>query len=305
MASIDKRDNRVERVVPLAVFSAEIEKALGLSYGMTPEDLEILLVHLSRDQKYLAHDQSVVKLKGKGEERADITAEDINIASLKSLMVGLHVQLEELTQKISNYEKKARSAVAAKNRVLATASLRSKKLYESILAQRSETLAQLEGVYFTLEEASDQLEIVRVMQASTKILKGLRLEIGGMDTVEHVLEALTTEMNHVDGIGAVMSENAQVNNMVDESVIDEELDALERQDQRRKDEQGASETEKRLELLGGPNPTKSDFTPIGHSEPSESISQRKRTSTKDRQRETDESQQPEEFTQQREFLITS
>ncbi|MCJ1404028.1 hypothetical protein MMC11_007252 [Xylographa trunciseda] len=247
--AMNLRLSRIDRVVPMKMFAAEVAKTLDRSSALTDDDLRILLVYLSRDKSYLAYNAQVVKLRGRGERSPELTIEDTNIASLKSLVADLNVQLETLTLKMAELDHKVRSAVANKNRAMALASLRSKKLYESISLRRSETLSQLEGICIKIEEASDQVEVMDVMKASSNVLKRLNAEIGGVETVEEVLDELRNEMNQVSEIGAIVSEAAQATSMVDDDSVDEELEALERQDQARSEEEAVIETKKRLELL--------------------------------------------------------
>jgi charged multivesicular body protein 7 len=187
-----------------------------------------------------------VKLKGKDETALQLTDTDKNIASLKSLIVDLTAQVESLDLKVTELDRKARSAVASKNRLTAISSLRSKKLYETMYQRRSETLAQIEGVYTKIEEAVDQVEIVKVMQSSTQVLKGLNQQIGSVETVEEMLDQLKTEMTKLDDVGAMIGEAGPV---VDEGATDEELEALEKEDQKEKDLRAAKETKQRLEEL--------------------------------------------------------
>ncbi|MCJ1394911.1 hypothetical protein MMC18_007791 [Xylographa bjoerkii] len=249
MRTMDVRLSRIDRVVPMNVFAAEVAKTLELPGGLTNDDLKIMLVYLSRDKSYLAYNTQAVKFRAKGERSPAITSEDTNIASLKSLMVALSVQLESLTLKVTESDQKARSAVANKNRAVALASLRAKKLYESVFVRRFETLSQLEGICTQIEEAADQIEVMRVIQASSVVFKGLNTEIGGVKTVEEVLDGLRNEVDQVSEIGAIINEATQTTSMGDESAIDEELETLERQGQARNDERAIIETKKRLELL--------------------------------------------------------
>jgi len=249
MRALDVHLSRIERVLPMNVFAAEAARTLKRPGGLTDDDLKILLVYLSRDKSYLVYNTQTVKLRGKGERSLEITTEDINIASIKSLMADLTVQLETLALKITELDQKARFAVADKNRAVALASLRSKKLYESVAVRRSETLNQLEGICIKIEEAADQAEVMKVMQASSNVLKSLNSEIGGVKTVEEVLDGLRNEMDQITDIGAIINDAAQATSMVNEGAIDEELEAFERQDQARNDEEVVIETKKRLQLL--------------------------------------------------------
>ncbi|MCJ1437152.1 hypothetical protein MMC27_006537 [Xylographa pallens] len=254
--AMDVRFSRIDRVLPMKVFAAEVAMTLEQPSDLTEDDLKILLVYLSRDKNYLAYNTQAVKLRGKGERSPTVTTEDTNIASLKSLMVDLNAQLETLNMKVTEFDRKTRFAVANKNRVVAIAALRSKKLYETVFIRRSETLSQLEGICNKIEEAADQIEVMKVMQASSSVLKGLNTEIGGVETVEEVLNELRNEMEHVGDVEAIINEAAQATVVVDEGVIEEELEALERQDQAKDDEKAIFETKKKLELLDSMVPSK-------------------------------------------------
>ena len=180
---------------------------------------------------------------------SEITQEDINIVSLKSLIANLSKQLEVLSPKINELDQKARAAVSNKNRVVAMASLRSKKLYETVFFRRSETLAQLEAVYRKIEEAVDQVEAIRVMQTSSQVLQALNSEVGGTERVEDVLEDLRRNMAQVNEVSDILNEAAQAGSVVDESNIDDELEALEREDQAKSHRTSATETKEKLEHL--------------------------------------------------------
>jgi charged multivesicular body protein 7 len=190
-----------------------------------------------------------VKLEGIEKNRPELTDADRNIASLKLLIADLSTQLEALTSKINDLDVKTRVAVSRKNRVAALASLRSKKLHETIYTRRAETFAQLEATYTKIEEAADQVEVVKVMQASAKILKGLNDQVGSIETVEEVLDRLRTEMTQVEDVGAAIAEAGQESSMIDEGAIDEELEALEKENQAEIEEKAAKETRERLERL--------------------------------------------------------
>ncbi|MCJ1413462.1 hypothetical protein MMC19_007567 [Ptychographa xylographoides] len=249
-AAIACHQSRVDRVLSIQEFRKEVEIALGITSGLTNDDFRILLVHLSRDMKCLSYDSQVVKIGYGGDNVvSEITQEDINIVSLKSLIANLSKQLEVLSPKINELDQKARAAVSNKNRVVAMASLRSKKLYETVFFRRSETLAQLEAVYRKIEEAVDQVEAIRVMQTSSQVLQALNSEVGGTERVEDVLEDLRRNMAQVNEVSDILNEAAQAGSVVDESNIDDELEALEREDQAKSHRTSATETKEKLEHL--------------------------------------------------------
>jgi charged multivesicular body protein 7 len=110
-------------------------------------------------------------------------------------------------------------------------------------------LAQLEQVYTNIERAADQVEIVRIMEASTAVLKGLHAEVGGAERVEQVVEELREEMGNVDEVGKIIAEAGDPSLVVDDEEVDDELEAMEREEKEKKDEAEAQETARRLATL--------------------------------------------------------
>ncbi|KAL8787416.1 MAG: hypothetical protein Q9195_007791 [Heterodermia aff. obscurata] len=249
MSRMTDRTNLVDRIYPKHIFASEVSKALGMQNDLTDNDFEVMLRFLARDKGVLNYDDLAVKLKSAGEPSSQLTAEDRTVASLKSLIADLNVQLTALTVRINNLGEKAKSAVKAKNRVAAMAALKSKKAAESVLSQRYETLGQVEGVYGKIEQAADQVALIHVMEASTGVLRNLHAQIGGVERVEDVLEGLRDETGKVDEIGQVMEEAGRGENAVDEDAIDDELQALELQDRTEREEKEAEQTRRRLAEL--------------------------------------------------------
>lgn len=164
---------------------------------------------------------------------------------MKTLIANLSKQVANLERKISELNAAAIAALN-KNKVSALSALRSKKLAEKNLKHRLDTLAQLEEVYSKIEQAADQVEIVRVMEASTGVLRGLHAQVGGIEKVEDVVEELREEMSKVDEMGNILNEAGPV---IDETEIDDELEALENQQRREKEVKEAEATRKKLAEL--------------------------------------------------------
>lgn len=183
------------------------------------------------------------------EHLTHISAQDKTIASLKTIIAGLSVQITALDERINTLSQKVQNAVKAKNRITALAALKSKKAAETTLAQRYDTLSQLEGVYGKIEQASDQVAVIRVMEASTGVLRNLHAQVGGVERVEGVVEGLRIQMSKVDEIGQVMEEAGRGEAVVDDDAVDEELKALEQQDRLESEEKEAEQTRQRLAEL--------------------------------------------------------
>lgn len=197
----------------------------------------------------MTNEYQTVKFKGPDESTPVITQQDTTIASLKMLISGLDKEVESLTSRINGYTLSARKAVANQNRTSALASLRSKKFAESTLMERSQVLTQLEELYTKIEQAADQVEIVRVMEASAGVLRSLNAEAGGIEKVEDIVQDLREEMTKVDEIGRTLNEVAEGTDMIDDNAVDDELEAMEREERQEKEKREAERTRRRLEEI--------------------------------------------------------
>jgi charged multivesicular body protein 7 len=153
-----------------------------------------------------------------------------------------------LDVKINELRIATQNAINNKNRILALSALRSKKVAERNLKQRSDTLIQLEEVYIKIEQAADQVDIVRVMEASTGVLRALHAQVGGVEKVVDVVEELREEMAKVDEVGNLITEAGPV---IDEGELDDELLAMESQERQVREAIEAEETKRRLAELEG------------------------------------------------------
>lgn len=179
----------------------------------------------------------------------EVTTEDRSIASLKTLISETNSQVDELSTKIKELSEKARYEVAQKNRTRALASLRSKKLNEGVLEKRTQTLFQLEEIWSKLEEAEDQVELIKVVKASTGALQSIHAEIGDIETVESVLENMKEEMDKGQEIQTVINEAGQNASILDEDAVDDELQVLEIEARTKEEERQAAEAKRKLDSV--------------------------------------------------------
>lgn len=102
-------------------------------------------------------------------------------------------------------------------------------------------------MYAKIEQAADQVTLVRVMEGSTGVLRSLQKEMGEVEKVEDVVEDLREEMRKVDEAGAALNEaNASEAVIAGDEELDEELEAMEKQ-QRQEQERERKEKDKRQE----------------------------------------------------------
>lgn len=247
-----------DRVISRESFAKDLAGGMG-DHGeraLPEKDAEVLLKFLERDKMAVSYDEKIVKFKPASAGRPDaITHQDITIASLKTLISTLTSQCETLSKRISSLTATASTEIKSSNRISALSALRSKKLAEKNFKQRADTLSQLEEIYNKIEQAADQVEIVRVMEASTGVLRGWNKEVGGVERVEDVIEELREEMGKVDEVGQVINEPIGAGEQVDESEVDDELEAMEREERAeakrasQREEEQAKRTRRRLEEI--------------------------------------------------------
>jgi charged multivesicular body protein 7 len=238
------RRGRVERIYARKLFKEEFRDVLGARQQLSDADMELFLRFLQRDKGMLVWDSQTVKLRSAGDTSTTITQEEHTIASLTGLIRDLESQTKILGSRVEELGSTAREAVSRKNKVSALAALRSKKLAESTLTKRHATLSQLEEVLLKIEQAADQIELVRVMEGSAKVLAGLNKEVGGVDRVDQVLDGLREQMGQVEEIGTVIAEAAQ-GGVVDEGEVDDELEMMENEEKKKQEEREKREKEEK------------------------------------------------------------
>ncbi|KAF2866256.1 Snf7-domain-containing protein [Massariosphaeria phaeospora] len=247
LKSIDDTVSSADRVLSRSAFLKRYATVLNPAARLTANDLNILLVHLARDRQAISYDAQTIKFKAETEiEPVPITKEDTAIANLRDTIVRISAQIAPLNEKIVEANKAAREAVELKQMVRAKTALRSKKLAETALAQRSDVVLQLEGVYHDLQQAADQVEIVAAMKAGATALKGLNHQVGGAEGVQGVVDALRDEMATADEVANIINETGQP---VDEAEIDEEFEALEKAETEKREQEEAAKTAARLAEL--------------------------------------------------------
>lgn len=237
--------SEADRIYSKDLFAKTFSTTLGVE-TISPHDLDVLLTHLSRDLSALSFekDSGVVKFKTAAElQPTPITSEDRRIASLRTLISELQPQIESLTSRIAELNMAARTAVSQKQTIKAKTALRQKKMADTKLQQRSDMLAQLEGVYASIEQASDQVQIVKVLEDSGKTLKSLNAQTGGADKVLEVMDDLRESMMDTEQIGNAINEVSA--GEIDEGEVEDELEALEKMEREKVEAIEREEREKR------------------------------------------------------------
>ncbi|GKT47419.1 uncharacterized protein ColSpa_07600 [Colletotrichum spaethianum] len=231
---VTSSDTRFDRTYTKSHFRKTFADTLVQDRRLSETDVDILLVFLSRDKGIVVYDGQVVKIKGTtDEDESAITEEDAAVSSLKELIADMKEQTELLMRRVDDLTAAAKEAVSKKNKVAALAALKSKKITEASLEKRFATLNQLEDVASRIQEARDNVQLVKVMEASAGALKGLNEKVGGADRVGDVVDRLREQMGEVDEVGKIISEAGAA--PVDEFEVDDELEAMEREEREKEE----------------------------------------------------------------------
>lgn len=245
-----------DRIYTRESFSSAVSGLVSSSEQSTPlasKDLDMLLLYLSRDNPILSYDDKTVKLKPLAASKPEpLTSEDTAVANLKSLISALTAQIEALESNIASQQQRAAAAVAAKNKATALAALRSKKSAEHALSQRSATLHQLEDVFTQIQQAADQVQVVETLKTSASALKSLNKKVGSVESIDATLDELREEMQKTGEVQQILAEPLGDTGLADvaEGEVDDELEAMEREERQKEEEKQAKETAARLKQLG-------------------------------------------------------
>jgi charged multivesicular body protein 7 len=247
-ARMASRTSIFDRVFTARQFEQVFVPELVPGQSLTGTDLEVLLKFLSRDKQMIEYDGHTIRIRGTAGDSGPITEQDATIASIKELTANLKHQINLLEARIDQLGETAKTALGRKNRVSALAALKSKKMAESSLSTRYATLNQLEEVASRIEQAADQVALVKVMESSSTVLEKLNRAVGGTEKVDGVMDRLREQMADTDEVAAILAESS--GQAVDESEIDDELEALEREEKEREEaaERKAEEAEAREKL---------------------------------------------------------
>jgi charged multivesicular body protein 7 len=226
LKKMKEHTSTADRVLSRRDFLDRFSHTLNPASPLTNNDLNIILIYLCRDKQAISYDAQTIKFKAEHEAQPlPITEEDAAIVGLRDTLANIHAQLPPLMEKIELANATAREAVATKQMVRAKAALRSKKLAETALAQRSDVALQLEGVYHQLQQAADQVEIVEAMR---------------------VVDAVNEQMAATEEITNIINET---DTAVDEVDIEDEFEALERAETEKKEQEEAAKIAARLAQL--------------------------------------------------------
>jgi charged multivesicular body protein 7 len=234
--SMEGVTSRMERVMSLHEFRERFEYCTGTGKKLNDEDIIFLLKYLERDKGLLISVGQTIKFKSgmNAQDDESITEQDSTIANLKSIIRDLTSQITILETKITTLTLSAKTSISQGHKTSALSTLKSRKLAESTLSKRHATLSQLLEVYNSIEQATSQIELVKIMEDSGRVLAGLNKQVGGVERVDAVVDKLREEMDVTAEVGDVIGEVGKAS-AADELDVDEEFEAMEREEREKRE----------------------------------------------------------------------
>lgn len=223
-------DSRFDRTFTRAHFERAFTTGLPAESAppLAGPDTDVLVRFLQRDKGLVVSDGKILRLKTPSDDTEEeiITQEDVTVAELRVLVEDLAHQNDLLSKRVEELATQAKEAVGKRNNAAAMALLRQKKTAETMLARRAAGLHQMEDLAGRIQQARDQVQLVRVLEGSAGVLKQLNAEVGGAERVDGVMDALREQMSETEELGRILAGVGE--DAIDEAEVDAELAEMER-----------------------------------------------------------------------------
>ncbi|KAI9728700.1 MAG: Vacuolar protein sorting-associated protein 20 [Chrysothrix sp. TS-e1954] len=154
------------------------------------------------------------------------SAQDKAILDLKLQRDRLHQYSRRLALSSTSYQTAARHALLDANKPAALLALRQKKYQESLLQKTDQQLQQLELVTQDVEFALVQRDVYFGLRQGAEVLKEIRREMGGLESVERLVGRSEEEVEFQREVGELLKGRLARG---EEEEVEDELEKLERE----------------------------------------------------------------------------
>lgn len=183
--------------------------------ALTPIDIDILVLHLTRDRGVAAYDRGCLKLGGPVEDH------DVAEVRLTRAIASAEQRQRHLDASVSRVDAQLRQLVAQPaQRQRAHRLLQTKRVFEASSARVAASLAQLQRVLGSLGDAADNRQMVEAMQQLTQALQALNRK-ADQRQVDELLEEVEQSVQRTEEI------LAQLAGMDVDVDVEEELERME------------------------------------------------------------------------------
>ncbi|KAF9113106.1 hypothetical protein BGX27_002216 [Mortierella sp. AM989] len=172
--------------------------------------------------------------------KQEITTADRGIIELRETCKRLDIQVQDIEERISELNEKARSCVRKNQRSQATFALRQRKNLEDVLNKRLKSLDTISSILFRIQSSETDAEVLQSYKLGASTLASVMATKGqngeqllSVDSVESTMDRLADVFADQEEVDQAMSEGTEVllqsttsGVNVDEDDLIAELDAL-------------------------------------------------------------------------------
>ncbi|KAK9466932.1 hypothetical protein V1512DRAFT_225118 [Lipomyces arxii] len=230
---------------PFAVIDDEHEIAPSLS----DLDFELVIKHLTRDIKEATVFEDVIKFKQHSQQLTPLTEEEVTVARLRGMITTLGRKISMQHEEAVLCRRRAGEYVSRQPRLLIIAKneLKKAKLLESSISKTMDYRLQISTLLDSIESASNNLEMKKLMESSLTVLKQLNFKIGGGDKVSDIADRLRDQVQETGEISRMIGDATA--DEVDENEIDEEFDRMLLEETKKPETTDATSTDNLAEML--------------------------------------------------------
>ncbi|GAA5829656.1 hypothetical protein JCM11251_000237 [Rhodosporidiobolus azoricus] len=244
----------LSRLYTLTSFQAKLGPLCLPSVTLSERDCRVLVTYL-RAKGECAFDGEVIKFSAPHSTAAppSITPSDRSTLSLLSTLSSLSSYISSLESRISTEQSLIQKYAVgeAKNVPLAKSHLRARKRLEKLLEERVGARDKVQEVVWAIERAAGDEETLTALSLGTstlrQILSSPTLQLSNIEATTSALDSALVDAQEINGV--VDSVNAPLLGEV-EGEVEEELEALIKEEREREDRKKEEEAVKKLQLVG-------------------------------------------------------
>ncbi|KAF9439125.1 hypothetical protein BGZ76_011363 [Entomortierella beljakovae] len=247
---------RFSRTALLPIRGKHYIEDAGSVIILTDRDLELLIRYMQFDLKVLIsgkldpskYDNEVIKFATKetirNKSKQEITTADRGIIELRETCKRLDKQVQDIEERISELNEKARSCVRKNQRSQATFALRQRKTLEDVLNKRLKSLDTISTILFKIQSSETDAEVLQSYKLGADTLASVMStkdqqgeQILSTDNVDNTMDRLADVFADQQEVDQAMSDGTEIllqNNVsgIDEDDLIAELDAMMDKDQK-------------------------------------------------------------------------
>ncbi|KAH9951971.1 hypothetical protein B0H21DRAFT_7245 [Amylocystis lapponica] len=231
-------------------FRREFESHALEGVVLSASDMRVVAKHLERDKKALIVQKGVIKFIDEEVETPvpEVTAVDVGILELKTAVEKLQIQVDSIQGKIDERARQISGALQQKRKELALTHLRARKQLEDLFGKRLKSLETLQSTLLRVEASAGDVEIMKFYESSTVTLRTIlahpSLQREKIDETMDAMASANADAKDIDDAVRMGADMAQADAGLDEADLEDELQALIKEDEREKADRARAEAKR-------------------------------------------------------------